>query len=124
MELNDPINCDGGAAAEPPADAAKDTPAIPNTEAVLFGRFALKIGFVCGTAEFLSAFASQKKMRDNRPIGSSFRSLLIAVTGKFIPQEANPHLRYRGSSRAHNRCPLMVNSESSALVRHGREAVL
>jgi hypothetical protein len=51
--------CIGIATVDPLADAAKDIPAIPSTDAVLFGRFALKLEFVCGTAEFLSAFALQ-----------------------------------------------------------------
>ena len=55
------MNSDGGAAVEAPADAAKDTPASPNTDAVLVGRFALEICFGCGTAESLSAFRIAKK---------------------------------------------------------------
>jgi len=58
--LNDPINCDGRAATDPPADAAKDTPAIPSTDAALLGRFPFEARFVCGIAEFLPYFSSDK----------------------------------------------------------------
>ena len=79
-ELKDPENCAGGAAADPPPDAASDAPASPNTDTVLFDRFALEICFDRGTAEFLSAFASQKKNRIAIMILISFRFRLIAVS--------------------------------------------
>jgi hypothetical protein len=84
-ELKDPENCAGGAAADPPPDAASDAPASPNTGTVLFDRFALEICFDRGTAEFLSAFASQKKSHSNQLILTSFRSRLIAVSGILFP---------------------------------------
>jgi hypothetical protein len=60
-ELYDPENCAGGAAVDAPADAAKDTPASPSTDAVLDERLGLETCFVRATAESLSAFALQKE---------------------------------------------------------------
>jgi hypothetical protein len=50
----DGISATGISASDPPADAAKDAPAIPSTDTALLGRFPFEARFACDIAEFLS----------------------------------------------------------------------
>jgi hypothetical protein len=57
---NGTVFCGGISAADPPADAARDSPAIPSTGAALAVRFRFNPRFVCDMAEFLLDFSSNK----------------------------------------------------------------
>jgi hypothetical protein len=50
----DGISAAGISASDLPVDAAKDAPAIPNTDTALLGRFPFEARFACDIAEFLS----------------------------------------------------------------------